>query len=118
MPEAAQTNILYARRSPTGKLLTNTPACERAADVWGKLPRRNRRSVSRQCPVPENVVKLVQPTSAFDWPCPPHVMAMMHVVLQLEPEAAKKVAGQLAAIYALSGDAFTDMTIGMLETVK
>lgn len=69
-------------------------------------------------PVPDNVVRLDPPLCASDWPCPPHVLAMMHLVMKLSPEQASVAAGQLAAIYRLSGDAFTGMTVDMLELRK
>ena len=114
MPEAVIIDTQSKRWKSPGKFPVSNSAVATAAVRWRGAVQSAR--LKRSMPIPENVVLLSRP--AADWPVPPHVLSMMHLTLQLNPEQAAKVAGQLAAIYALSGDAFTNLTIKMLEEIK
>jgi hypothetical protein len=116
MPEAVASITAPAGGASSGKFPPSTTAAAIAAQRWARPVKSA--PLRRSRPLPENVVVFTAPAVSAEWPCPPHVMAMMHLVLQMDAERAAKAARQLAAIYALSGDAFTGMAIQMLEEVR
>jgi hypothetical protein len=113
MPEAVIINTRPSGRRSSGKFIPSTPAIAAASARW--VGKAQTSGLRRSMPLPDNVVMLASTRPAADWPVPPHVLSMMHLAVQLTPAQAATVARQLAAIYAMSGDAFTDMAIKVLE---